>query len=198
MATPSATLTLGMPIPLPSPALWLGIVPRPGRIVGPAAGTRRPGLRRLTQVGRPLSRARRSRSGRLSRQPHVGFQRRRFGGAHQPRGELDDRRAGNDRGAQPPSAIGLASTRFPNGDAPAPLPSPITLPRYPQRPLLAAEQREYELVLMIDPGLEDSHSLKIADGVLRFRIFRVDPRAPVIAPPASGAPAAAKREAPAS
>jgi small subunit ribosomal protein S6 len=129
-------------------------------------------------------------------------------------------------------------------------------PRYPQRPLLAAEQREYELVLMIDPGLEDSardrladevrkridsggnlkhedswgmrklayeirqrteadyrwmrfeaspelleqldHSLKIADGVLRFRIFRVDPRAPVIAPPASGAPAAAKREAPAS
>jgi small subunit ribosomal protein S6 len=121
---------------------------------------------------------------------------------------------------------------------------------------LAAEQREYELVLMIDPGLEDSardkladevrkridsggnlkhedswgmrklayeirqrteadyrwmrfeaspelleqldHSLKIADGVLRFRIFRVDPRAPVIAPPASGAPAAAKREAPAS
>jgi small subunit ribosomal protein S6 len=122
---------------------------------------------------------------------------------------------------------------------------------------MAAEPREYELVLMIDPGLEDSerdkladevrkqvdgdgtlkhedswgvrklayeirqrteadyrwlrfqaspellgqldHNLKIADGVLRFRIFRVDPRAPVIAPPASGtpAPAAAKREEPA-
>jgi small subunit ribosomal protein S6 len=120
---------------------------------------------------------------------------------------------------------------------------------------LAAEEREYELVLMIDPGLEDSardnlagevrkqidsggnlkheddwgmrklayeirqrteadyrwmrfqasaelldqldHSLKIADGVLRFRIFRVDPKAPVSAPPASGA-SSAKREAPAS
>ena len=117
---------------------------------------------------------------------------------------------------------------------------------------MAEEAREYELVLMLDPGLEDSardkladevrkridsdgdlkhedswglrklayeirqrteadyrwfrfggppqlldqldHRLKIVDGVLRFRIFRVDPKAPVIAPPASGAPAAAKRE----
>jgi small subunit ribosomal protein S6 len=107
-------------------------------------------------------------------------------------------------------------------------------------------QREYELVLMLDPGLEDSardrlaqearaqieqggvlkqenawglrklayeirqrteadyrwyrfeasrelldsldHNLKIADGVLRFRIFKVDPEIPVVeAPPASGA-----------
>jgi small subunit ribosomal protein S6 len=124
---------------------------------------------------------------------------------------------------------------------------------------MAPETREYELVLMLDPGLEDSardklagevrkridsggnlkhednwgmrklayeirqrteadyrwlrfeatpelldqldHSLKIADGVLRFRIFRVDPKAPVIAPPAGGttsAPPAARREAPAS
>jgi small subunit ribosomal protein S6 len=31
------------------------------------------------------------------------------------------------------------------------------------------------------------HSLKIADGVLRFRIFRVDPDAPVIVPPATSA-----------
>jgi small subunit ribosomal protein S6 len=105
--------------------------------------------------------------------------------------------------------------------------------------------REYELVLMLDPGLEDAardklaqdaraqiesdgavkrenawglrklayeirqrteadyrwfrfeaprdllgrldHSLKIADGVLRFRIFKVDPDAPVVeAPPAGG------------
>jgi small subunit ribosomal protein S6 len=119
---------------------------------------------------------------------------------------------------------------------------------------MATEAREYELVLMIDPGLEDAardqladevrkridsegslkhednwglrklayeirqrteadyrwfrfeaqpalldqldHSLKIADGALRFRIFRVDPKAPVIAPPAAGAPAAPKREAP--
>jgi small subunit ribosomal protein S6 len=42
------------------------------------------------------------------------------------------------------------------------------------------------------------HSLKIADGVLRFRVFRVDPRSPVIAPPAASAPspppAAAKQE----
>jgi small subunit ribosomal protein S6 len=120
---------------------------------------------------------------------------------------------------------------------------------------MADQAHEYELVLMIDPGLEDAardklaedarkriesggelksedswgtrklayeirqrteadyrwmrfgapselldqldHSLKIADGVLRFRIFRVDPKAPVIAPPASGAPPAPKREAPA-
>jgi len=33
-----------------------------------------------------------------------------------------------------------------------------------------------------------NHSLKIADGVLRFRIFQVDPDAPVIVPPAVSAP----------
>lgn len=32
------------------------------------------------------------------------------------------------------------------------------------------------------------HNLKIADGVLRFRIFKVDPRAPVIVPPVGNAP----------
>src|SRR5215470_17539624 len=31
------------------------------------------------------------------------------------------------------------------------------------------------------------HNLKIADGVLRFRIFKVDPDAPVIIPPATNA-----------
>ena len=31
------------------------------------------------------------------------------------------------------------------------------------------------------------HNLKIADGVLRFRIFKVDPDAPVIVPPATNA-----------
>src|ERR1700742_4921637 len=31
------------------------------------------------------------------------------------------------------------------------------------------------------------HNLKIADGVLRFRIFKVDPSAPVIVPPAVAA-----------
>ena len=34
------------------------------------------------------------------------------------------------------------------------------------------------------------HNLKIADGVLRFRVFKVDPDAPTIVPPAAGAPAA--------
>jgi small subunit ribosomal protein S6 len=34
-----------------------------------------------------------------------------------------------------------------------------------------------------------NHSLKIADGVLRFRIFKVDPDAPVMVPPAVAAPA---------
>jgi small subunit ribosomal protein S6 len=32
------------------------------------------------------------------------------------------------------------------------------------------------------------HNLKIADGVLRFRIFKVDPGAPVIVPPATAGP----------
>jgi small subunit ribosomal protein S6 len=33
------------------------------------------------------------------------------------------------------------------------------------------------------------HNLKIADGVLRFRVFKVDPEAPVMVPPAVVAPA---------
>src|SRR6476659_10814227 len=33
------------------------------------------------------------------------------------------------------------------------------------------------------------HNLKIADGVLRFRIFKVDSDAPVVVPPTGGAPA---------
>jgi small subunit ribosomal protein S6 len=36
---------------------------------------------------------------------------------------------------------------------------------------------------------ELNHNLKIADGVLRFRIFKVDPDAPVMIPPAVAAPA---------
>ena len=32
---------------------------------------------------------------------------------------------------------------------------------------------------------ELNHNLRIADGVLRFRIFKVDPRSPAIAPPAA-------------
>lgn len=34
---------------------------------------------------------------------------------------------------------------------------------------------------------ELNHNLKIADGVLRFRIFKVDPDAPVLVPPATAA-----------
>ena len=42
------------------------------------------------------------------------------------------------------------------------------------------------------------HNLKIADGVLRFRIFKVDAETPVMAPPATSAPGpAASRERPA-
>jgi small subunit ribosomal protein S6 len=42
------------------------------------------------------------------------------------------------------------------------------------------------------------HNLKIADGVLRFRVFRVDPDAPVMVPPAVAAPAPGRdRERPA-
>jgi small subunit ribosomal protein S6 len=33
------------------------------------------------------------------------------------------------------------------------------------------------------------HNLKIADGVLRFRVFKVDPEAPVMVPPSVAAPA---------
>ena len=36
---------------------------------------------------------------------------------------------------------------------------------------------------------ELNHNLKIADGVLRFRIFKVDPDAPVMVPPMVAAPA---------
>jgi small subunit ribosomal protein S6 len=36
---------------------------------------------------------------------------------------------------------------------------------------------------------ELNHNLKIADGVLRFRIFKVDADSPVLVPPATAAPA---------
>jgi len=41
---------------------------------------------------------------------------------------------------------------------------------------------------------ELNHNLKIADGVLRFRIFKVDPETPVMVPPAVAAPASSSRE----
>jgi small subunit ribosomal protein S6 len=39
-----------------------------------------------------------------------------------------------------------------------------------------------------------NHNLKIADGVLRFRIFKVDPDLPAMVPPAVAAPAHGSRE----
>jgi small subunit ribosomal protein S6 len=39
------------------------------------------------------------------------------------------------------------------------------------------------------------HNLKIADGVLRFRIFKVDPGTPTIVPPATAAPAGPRERA---
>jgi small subunit ribosomal protein S6 len=39
-----------------------------------------------------------------------------------------------------------------------------------------------------------NHNLRIADGVLRFRIFKVDAEAPVMVPPAVAAPAHGSRE----
>ncbi len=41
---------------------------------------------------------------------------------------------------------------------------------------------------------ELNHNLGIADGVLRFRIFKVDAEAPVMVPPATAAPAPGARE----
>jgi small subunit ribosomal protein S6 len=41
-----------------------------------------------------------------------------------------------------------------------------------------------------------SHNLRIADGVLRFRIFKVDSRSPLIVPPAPSGPAAAPSRGP--
>jgi len=39
-----------------------------------------------------------------------------------------------------------------------------------------------------------NHNLKIADGVLRFRIFKVDSSTPTMVPPAVGAPGPGSRE----
>jgi small subunit ribosomal protein S6 len=45
------------------------------------------------------------------------------------------------------------------------------------------------------PLLEDlDHTLKITDGILRFRLFKVDPRSPLIEPPAATQLGAGRRE----
>lgn len=51
-----------------------------------------------------------------------------------------------------------------------------------------ADYRFYRFVAA-NPLLEQlDHTLKIADGALRFRVFRVDPRTSASAPPAASAP----------
>jgi ribosomal protein S6 len=57
-----------------------------------------------------------------------------------------------------------------------------------------ADYRFYRFVAE-GPVLADlDHTLKITDGVLRFRIFNVDPRAPVIVPPPAMQPMRAGRD----
>ena len=56
-----------------------------------------------------------------------------------------------------------------------------------------ADYRFYRFV-GTNPLLEQlDHTLKIADGALRFRVFRVDPEVPVTAPPPASAPHAPPR-----
>jgi small subunit ribosomal protein S6 len=58
-----------------------------------------------------------------------------------------------------------------------------------------ADYRFYRFVAE-GPVLADlDHTLKITDGVLRFRIFKVDAQTPVIVPPAAMQPARAGRDA---
>jgi len=60
-----------------------------------------------------------------------------------------------------------------------------------------ADYRWFRFEAPADLLEELDHNLKIADGVLRFRIFKVDAGTPVTVPPATGAPGpAASRERP--
>jgi small subunit ribosomal protein S6 len=61
-----------------------------------------------------------------------------------------------------------------------------------------AEYRWYRFEAPTELLEQLNHNLKIAEGVLRFRIFKVDADAPVMVPPATAAPGpAASRERPA-
>ncbi|HEY7256805.1 MAG TPA: 30S ribosomal protein S6 [Solirubrobacterales bacterium] len=51
-----------------------------------------------------------------------------------------------------------------------------------------ADYRWFRFEATPDLLQELDHNLKITDGVLRFRIFKVDPDAPVMVPPATAAP----------
>jgi small subunit ribosomal protein S6 len=56
-----------------------------------------------------------------------------------------------------------------------------------------ADYRWYRFEAPTDLLGELDHNLKIADGVLRFRIFKVDPDSPSIVPPAVAAPGPRER-----
>ena len=56
-----------------------------------------------------------------------------------------------------------------------------------------ADYRWYRFEAPTDLLDELDHNLKIADGVLRFRIFKVDPDTPSIVPPAVAAPGPRER-----
>jgi small subunit ribosomal protein S6 len=61
-----------------------------------------------------------------------------------------------------------------------------------------ADYRWYRFEAPVELLEQLGHNLKIAEGVLRFRIFKVDAEAPVIVPPATAAPGpGASRERPA-
>jgi small subunit ribosomal protein S6 len=51
-----------------------------------------------------------------------------------------------------------------------------------------ADYRWFRFEAPVDLLEQLDHNLKIADGVLRFRVFKVDADTPVIAPPATSAP----------
>lgn len=176
------------------------------------------------------------------READVGGQRRRLGTLEQG-GQTDDEHDATDRAGHQlghihppdPSVPPHLPLRTPPGGGPPP-------GRYSRPPVLATViNREYELVLMLDPDVPDerrdeiaaetrqrieaaatlkhdaawgmrklayeirqrteadyrlfrfegqggilddlNHTLRIADGVLRFRIFKVDPSSPSIVPP---------------
>jgi ribosomal protein S6 len=61
-----------------------------------------------------------------------------------------------------------------------------------------ADYRWFRFEAPVELLEELDHNLKIADGVLRFRVFKVDADTPVVVPPATAAPGpAASRERPA-
>src|SRR5215207_2164190 len=177
------------------------------------------------------------------READVGGQRRRLGTLEQG-GQTDDEHHAADRaGRQPGHVHPPDPSTAPHPTFRTPRVGGVPPGRYSRPPILATTiNREYELVLMLDPDVPDerreeiaaetrqrieagatlkhdaawgmrklayeirqrteadyrlfrfegqgggiledlNHTLRIADGVLRFRIFKVDPSSPSIVPP---------------